>query len=84
MNAATLIGLLAATLTTAAFVPQVVRSLRTRDTRGISGIMYTVFTTGIALWLGYGLVTDDLPIIVSNMITLPLCLAVRFLKFRHG
>ena len=84
MNSTTLIGLLAATLTTAAFVPQVVRSLRTRDTRGISLVMYSVFTTGIALWLAYGIAIGDLPIIVSNTITIFLCAAVLVLKLRHG
>lgn len=84
MNSTTLIGLLAATLTTGAFVPQVVRSLRTRDTRGISLVMYSVFTTGIALWLAYGIAVGDLPIIVSNTVTIFLCAAVLVLKLRHG
>lgn len=84
MNSTTLIGLLAATLTTGAFVPQVVRSLRTRDTRGISLVMYSVFTTGIALWLAYGIAIGDLPIIVSNTVTIFLCAAVLVLKLRHG
>lgn len=78
------LGFMAAACTTAAFVPQVVRSWRTRDTRGISLGMYAVFTGGIALWLAYGLARGDWPIIVANGITLALCLAVVALKLRHG
>jgi len=67
-----------------AFIPQVWRSLRTRDTRGISLGMYTVFTLGIALWLVYGLLTRDLPVTLANAVTLLLALTVVVLKLRHG
>jgi MtN3 and saliva related transmembrane protein len=46
--------------------------------------MYAIFTSGIALWLAYGVVREDWPIIVANGITLALCLAVVLLKLRHG
>ncbi len=84
MKAITSVGLLAAACTTAAFLPQVLHSLRTRDTRGISLAMYVVFTTGIALWLAYGVLLRDLPIVLANGVTLLLCLAVLTLKLRHG
>lgn len=84
MDAVTALGFIAAVCTTASFVPQVVHSWRTRDTRGISLGMYAVFTSGIALWLVYGVVRGDWPIIVANSITLALCLAVVLLKLRHG
>ena len=84
MNIPRITGLAAATLTTVAFIPQVWRSLRTRDTRGISLGMYTVFTLGIALWLVYGLLTRDLPVTLANAITLLLALTVVALKLRHG
>lgn len=48
------IGYIAATLTTASFVPQAWHTFRTKDVRGISLGMYSVFTVGIALWLAYG------------------------------
>lgn len=83
MNALT-IGFIAAFLTTVSFVPQVVRSIRTRDTKGISLAMYGAFTAGILLWLIYGLIIGEWPVIVANAVTLILCLAVLVLKIRHG
>jgi MtN3 and saliva related transmembrane protein len=84
MDSVTVLGFIAAACTTASFVPQVVHSWRTRDTRGISLGMYAVFTSGIALWLAYGVARGDWPIIAANGITLALCLAVVLLKLRHG
>jgi MtN3 and saliva related transmembrane protein len=84
MNTVTLLGLLAAACTSVSFVPQVLHSLRTRDTRGVSFGMYTVFTLGIALWLVYGAILGDWPIILANSVTLVLCALVIALKLRHG
>ncbi|HEX5340274.1 MAG TPA: SemiSWEET transporter [Gammaproteobacteria bacterium] len=84
MNIERCIGLAAATLTTLSFLPQVIRCLRTRDTRGISLWMYSVFALGIALWLMYGLLLHDLPITLANGVTLLLALVVLTLKLRHG
>ncbi len=64
------LGYLAASLTTVSFIPQVVKTLRTGDTSGISLRMYALFTSGIALWGLYGLLTGDGPLIVANAITL--------------
>lgn len=75
-------GYVAATLTTLAFVPQAVKTLRTRDTRSISLHMYVVFTIGIAFWLAYGLVLHSWPMIVSNIITLVLAGAILAMKLR--
>lgn len=80
----TAIGLLAALLTTGAFLPQVVHTLATRDTRGISLRMYVIFTAGVVLWLIYGLLTRDLPLIAANAVTLILAGAILILKLRHG
>jgi MtN3 and saliva related transmembrane protein len=80
----TALGLLAALLTTAAFLPQVLHTLATRDTRGISLRMYVIFTAGVVLWLVYGLLTRDLPLIAANAVTLILAGAILILKLRHG
>ena len=64
------IGAVAATLTTASFVPQAWLTFRSGDTRGISLGMYASFTTGVALWLVYGIALGEWPIIVANAITL--------------
>lgn len=84
MNAIQLLGFAAATCTTAAFLPQVLRTVRTRDTAGISLWMYLIFSTGIVLWLAYGLAIGDWPIIVANTATLLLSLPILALKLRHG
>jgi MtN3 and saliva related transmembrane protein len=78
------IGVLAATLTTLAFVPQALRTIRTRDTRGISLGMYSMFTVGVACWLAYGIVLMSWPMIVSNVVTFCLSSTILALKLRHG
>jgi len=78
------IGLAAATLTTISFLPQLYHSLRTHDTRGISLGMYALFTLGIALWLVYGLLIHDLPVILANGVTLVLAVIMLALKLRYG
>lgn len=65
-----LLGYVAATLTTASFFPQALKTLRTGDTSGISLRMYGLFTSGIALWGIYGLMTRDGPLILANLITI--------------
>lgn len=77
-------GTVAATLTTLAFVPQAVKTIRTRDTGGISLGMYIVFTVGVAFWFSYGLVLGSWPMIVSNAITFVLSATILGLKLRHG
>ncbi|MCB1788782.1 MAG: SemiSWEET transporter [Gammaproteobacteria bacterium] len=78
------IGTLAAILTTAAFVPQVVRVIRTRDTHAISLIMYVLFSLGVSLWCVYGLLLGLWPVMVANLITLLLALVVLAMKLRGG
>jgi MtN3 and saliva related transmembrane protein len=74
------LGYLAASLTTFAFVPQAWLTFRTRDVRGISLGMYACFTCGIALWLAYGLLLGQWPLIVANAITLVLAFAILSMK----
>ncbi|EPJ46233.1 MAG: hypothetical protein OFPII_22050 [Osedax symbiont Rs1] len=76
MDYTPLIGLMAATCTTAAFVPQVIAILKTGNVDGISVMMYSIFTVGIALWLSYGLLVNDLPMILANAVSLILALMV--------
>lgn len=78
------IGYVAATLTTVAFVPQAIKTIRTRDTQGISLGMYVVFTIGIACWFGYGLVLQSWPMIIANIITFLLSATILVMKLRHG
>lgn len=77
-------GYLAAVLTTASFVPQAWLTFRTRDVRGISLGMYSVFAFGVALWLAYGLLLRAWPIVLANAITLALAIAILGMKLRFG
>ena len=76
------LGMAAATLTTGCFVPQVVRLWRTRNAEGISLVTFAVFSAGVALWLGYGLILGSWPIILSNAVTLVLAFAIVVLTLR--
>lgn len=82
MQIETIIGGIAALCTTVAFVPQVLQSWRTRDLSGISLPMYTTFTTGVALWLIYGILNHDWPVIIANAITVVLAGVVLLLKLQ--
>ena len=79
-----LIGYLAATLTTCAFIPQAAKTIRSRDTGAISLWMYVTFTIGIAFWFFYGLALGSWPIIFSNAVTFVLATTILALKLRHG
>lgn len=85
MEPASVIGLMAATCTTAAFIPQVIQILRTGNVDGISVLMYSIFTFGVACWLTYGLILNDLPMVLANTVTLILAgmvLTLTFIKRR--
>jgi len=77
------IGYAAAFLTTFSFVPQAWLTFRTRDVRGISLGMYTVFATGVALWLAYGVLLGAWPLVLANGVTLALALAILAMKLRY-
>lgn len=84
MSFSTILGLAAAFCTTVAFVPQVIKAWRTRSTHDISLGMFLLMVTGIVLWLIYGAVRLDIPLIVANGATLALAGAVLLLKLRYG
>ena len=77
------IGTIAATLTTLSFLPQALHTFRTKDVRGISLGMYSVFTTGVAGWLVYGLMLGEWPIVIANAITLAFASAILVMKLRY-
>ena len=78
-----LVGYAAAILTTLAFIPQALKSWRSRDLSGVSLTMYSLFTAGVALWLVYGVLLGSWPIIAANTITLVLAAVVLMLKLAH-
>ena len=81
---ADIVGSLAAILTTVSFFPQAWHSFKTKDVSGVSLGMYSVFTVGVALWLVYGLLLRAWPIVVANVITLGLALAILGMKVVFG
>lgn len=79
-----LIGMVAGTLSTVAFVPQAWRIWKTRSAHDLSLPMYLIFTTGVALWFVYGLLLGALPIILCNGLTLLLAGTVLAMKLKFG
>ena len=84
MQTETVIGLAAAFCTTFAYLPQVTKAWVTRSTKDISTITFGFLVTGIALWLTYGILIGDLPLILSNAVTLIFTGTVLYLKLRYG
>lgn len=78
----TILGFAAAVLTTTAFLPQAVKSWRSRSTRDVSLGMLLILVTGIILWLAYGILRADLPIIAANGVTLFLAGSILVCKLR--
>jgi MtN3 and saliva related transmembrane protein len=83
MSATELIGFVAATLTTASFIPQAWLTFKTKDVSGISLGMYSVFTGGVAAWLLYGLMLGARPVVVANAVTLALASGILIMKLRY-
>lgn len=77
-------GLMAAALTTACWIPQAARTIRTRETHGLSLPTYVALFAGNSLWLVYGLFIMSWPLIGANLITVPLVAVILALKLRHG
>lgn len=72
MDITVLIGNIAALLTTISFLPQAIKTIKTKDTDSLSFSMYLLFVLGVALWFVYGLLNNQMPIILGNGITLVL------------
>lgn len=83
MNFVTIIGLLAATLTTIAFLPQLWQIWRTKSAKDVSYVMLIIFMSGLFLWLVYGIILGALPVILANSITLFLNCIILWLKVRY-
>lgn len=80
MTVTTTIGFAAATCTTISYAPQVLKLWRTRSASDISASMFLLMVTGIILWLVYGTIIGDLPLILANAVAL--CLTGTILAFK--
>ena len=84
MNYITIVGLVAATCTTIAFFPQILQVYHTKQTRDLSLPTFIFLTTGIFIWLIYGILLGSLPIILANSIALIGCLYIVIMKIKQG
>jgi MtN3 and saliva related transmembrane protein len=83
MDITTWLGLIAGTLTTVSFFPQLYQAWKSKSTKDISLAMYSVFCAGILLWLIYGLLINSLPVILANIMTLIFALTILILKLKY-
>lgn len=82
MNTTQLLGLIAGGCTTIAFLPQVIKTWKSRSAKDLSLSMFSIFCLGVTLWLVYGFMVHDIPVIVANMLTLMLASTLLFFKLR--
>ncbi len=78
------IGLIAAVFSTLAFLPQAIKSLKTRETKDLSLPSFAIALTGVLLWLFYGLLIDDLPLILANSIASLIIASILVMKLKYG
>ena len=83
MNYINIIGYMATFGTTVSFLPQAIKTMTTKDTSGISLLMYTFFTIGTMLWLTYGILTNDVPVAIANGITCLFAIIILGYKIRY-
>jgi len=83
MNFTQIIGYSAAFGTTISFLPQAIKTIQTKNTSGISLLMYSFFTLGTLLWLIYGIMSGQLPVAVANAITLAFASIILIYKIRY-
>jgi len=82
MNIIQILGLVAGSLTTAAFLPQVIKTWKSRSAKDLSLGMFSLFCLGVAMWLVYGIAVKDIPVIAANLMTLILASTLLFFKLR--
>lgn len=83
METPQIIWLIAAALTTGSFIPQVLKVIRTNETKWISLSMYAFFITGVALWMIYWILVEELPVIIANFFTLILASVILGYKIKN-
>jgi MtN3 and saliva related transmembrane protein len=84
MKIMTMIGLAAGTLTTISYLPQIIKTWKLKETKDISLTMYSILTVGVALWLIYGILLKEVPIIAANAVSFFFSSSILFLKIRFG
>ncbi len=83
MNTTTIVGFAAAVLTTASFLPQAIKTIRTKNTGGISLFMYSLFTSGTLLWFLFGLFSNNMPVTIANEVTFVFAVIILIYKIKY-
>ena len=78
------LGLIAGCMTTCSFIPQVVRTYRTRSVSDISLSMYLLFCSGVAMWIVYGVLIGSVAVTAANVVSLVLSASILAMKLRYG
>jgi len=84
MDPIEILGMVAGSISAITFLPQVIKTWRTRSAADISLLMFTFATISVILWLIYGIVKQSIPIIYTNSIVLVFSLIMLYFKFRFG
>jgi MtN3 and saliva related transmembrane protein len=79
-----IIGLIAASLTTFAFLPQSIKAIKTKHTADLSLLMLIMLEVGIVIWIIYGLLEKDIPLLAANSVSFVLITITLILKIRNG
>ncbi|MDH5367484.1 MAG: SemiSWEET transporter [Cyclobacteriaceae bacterium] len=83
MGIYTIVGLTAAAFTTFSFLPQAIKVIKTKQTKDLSLVMYSVLTIGLFLWLTYGILVKDIPVIIANLITFIFAAIILIMKIKY-
>lgn len=84
MNFYTIIGLMAGFCTTVAFLPQAIKTWQTKSAKDLSLGMYSIFCLGITLWVIYGFLVNDLPVLLANLASLILATSILYFKLSYN
>lgn len=80
----TIIGLAAGSLTTFAFLPQAIKTIKTRHTKDLSLIMLIMTDSGLICWLIYGILISSIPVIAANTVSIALISTILIMKIKYG
>lgn len=84
MNWTPIIGILAGILTSSSMIPQVVKTIKEKKAQEVSLTMLVVLMLGVATWVVYGIIRDDMPIIVTNSFSLLINITMIILRLKYN
>lgn len=84
MDTTLIIGLVAASLTTFAFLPQSLRAIKTKHTKDLSLPMLIMLEIGVVIWIIYGALISDIPLLAANLVSIIFVTITLVLKLKHG